>query len=842
VVGRTAWFRRCFADKFDPFGEVDVRDLGVARIAEWADIGLRRVADVGDWQELNRLGRRAYDLGIRNLHALLLTSAEAARHLRRAFYKRLWQLWLAEAYAEREDLAEFGVRRMEQLVTMFRHLDLGAVRSGAGRVRERVRGSSSGAGGGEARGQAAALKREISRRRPRPIRQLLQEVPELVQALTPCMLMSPLSVSQYLLSERLQFDLVIFDEASQVKPEDAITAVFRGNALVVAGDPKQLPPTNFFEASLSDGYDEEAPDETLESILDECATWMPEVALRWHYRSRDDSLIAFSNHHFYANRLVTFPNADRTELDLGPRLVYCTEGVYDRSKSRTNRNEARTVAVLVGELHRRYPDDSLGIVALSQAQQEAIHDAIEDLARRDATYERLLSAVDEPEGLFVKNLETVQGDERDTIILSVGYGRDETGRLTMNFGPLNQEGGERRLNVAVSRARNRVIVVSSIKADDMPLGVSRGPLLLRRYLEYAEKGPGALASSADGGLGEVESPFEEAVRAALVDCGLDMRAQVGCGAYRVDLAVLDPEHPGRYLLGIECDGATYHSARTARDRDRLRQQVLERLGWRIIRIWSTDWVKDPVRQIRRVLEEVAKVRAPSEPRPEGVPALSPEDGVAPEPAVEADPPEPEEAPAAVEPAAAAVEAAPHVYRAAELGVVGTARSFYVRSEARDPRFLSLVVKVVEAESPVHKDLVAKRLATAFGMKQCGAKIRRLVTQSIVALSRRGALRMERGFVWCRDDRPIVVRTNAGALEARDPEHIAAEEVREAVLQVVSESFGIAREECAVGVARAFGFERAGAKIREWAGKAVDAAVAEGAVEVVGDGTLVLPRR
>jgi very-short-patch-repair endonuclease len=566
------------------------------------------------------------------------------------------------------------------------------------------------------------------------------------------------------------------------------------------------------------------------------------VPLRWHYRSRDDSLIAFSNHHFYRNRLVTFPNAERAELDLGPRFVFCTEGVYDRSRSRTNRNEARTVAVLLGELHKRYPGDSLGVVALSQAQQEAIQDAIEDLARGDSMYERLLSAAEEPEGLFVKNLETVQGDERDTIILSVGYGRDETGRLHTNFGPLNREGGERRLNVAVSRARNRVVVVSSIKADDLPRTGSRGIVLLREYLEYAEKGPGTLASAADGGLDEGESPFEEAVRAALVDRGLDMRAQVGCGAYRVDLAVVDPEHPGRYLLGIECDGATYHSARTARDRDRLRQQVLERLGWRTVRIWSTDWVKDPERQIARVVEEVAKARALPDARPEGIPAVSAEGVAGAEPAIGPDPPAPEEARADAEPGAAVAEAAPHVYRAAELGVVGTSDSFYALAEARDPSFLSLVVKVVEVESPVHKDVVARRLTTAFGMKHCGAKIQRLVTQSIVALSRRGTLRIQRGFAWAREPRPVVVRTNAGASEVRSPEHIAAEEVREAVLKVVSESFGVGRDECAAGVARAFGFERAGARIREWALKAVDAAVREGAVEVVGEGTLVLPRR
>ena len=855
------YFRGCFSEESDPFGGIALRGLSAEGLGEWAERHLVRFNEIEDWAELARVAKRARELGVGSFHEALLGHPEAVPEARGAFYKRVCHLWLAEAYATRPALSQFGLARMEQLVRMFRELDLGAVKCGAERTRRRAREGQRPASQLRASGQLAVLKHEIGKqRRHKPMRQLLQEIPELVQALTPCMLMSPLSVSQYLASDRLQFDLVIFDEGSQVKPEDAITAVMRGDGLVVAGDPKQLPPTDFFEASLLDDYDDDASGEApLDSVLDECMTWMPEVLLKWHYRSRDDSLIAFSNHHFYDNRLVTFPNASCAERELGLFFEHCARGVYDRGKSRTNRTEARQVAALVGRLRQRYPNDSLGVVALSQAQQEAIYEAIQELARTDPLYEGLLAANDDPEGFFVKNLETVQGDERDTIILSIGYGRDQTGQLTMHFGPLNKTGGERRLNVAVTRARNRVVIVSSITAADMPRTASQGPTLLRSYLEYAEKGPPALVSGADGGLGDVESPFEDAVRRALVGKGLEVRAQVGCSAYRVDLAVVDPGSPGRYLIGIECDGSSYHSARTARDRDRLRQQVLEGLGWRIMRIWSTDWVRNPDRQIERVLQEVTMARERLEVQGETAALATPSDRPGADPSTDAPAGFPDESATVSplppdEPVARLAEdtrleavgesqgVERHVYEVAELGTVGRPERFYALASDRHPDVLLLVRRVAEAESPVHRDVVAKRLASAFGMEKCGPRIGRLVQGCIAAASRRGFVRIERDFVWRIEERPVVVRTNAGAAEPRVPEHIAPEEARQAVLDVVSASFGVTRDECVVEVARAFGFERTGKKIREWVGRALDAALRDGAVEIAGEQTLVLAPR
>lgn len=495
--------------------------------------------------------------------------------------------------------------KMERVREEFAAGDRQAIADGATRVVQSVLAKRGNVAVSAPIGPMATLRRELQKkRRHKPIRQLLSEIPELAQDLMPCMMMSPLTVSQYLGgSDRLNFDLVVFDEASQVKPEDALGAIMRGSQLILAGDSKQLPPTTFFDRTLDDApNDDEVVLDALESVLDEATVWLPERLLRWHYRSKDESLIAFSNHEFYENRLVTFPDAGKGEA-LGVTFEYCAKGVYDRGGSRRNQVEASRVAEVVLEIACAHPTDSIGVVAFSWAQEEAIWDAFEDKAKTDSAFERFLRDDDGPEPFFIKNLETVQGDERDTIIISVGYGPDAQGRLTMNFGPLNQEGGGRRLNVAVTRARKRVVLVSSIRADDIPADAAGGAQLLRRYLDFAARGVDALQSNRNGAA-EPESPFEEAVRSALQARGLDVRAQVGCGPYRIDLAVVDPEHPGAYLVGIECDGRTYHSGQTARDRDRLREQVLKERGWRLVRIWSTDWFRNPERQVDRVVQAV----------------------------------------------------------------------------------------------------------------------------------------------------------------------------------------------------------------------------------------------
>jgi very-short-patch-repair endonuclease len=466
------------------------------------------------------------------------------------------------------------------------------------------------------------LLREVhKKRRHLPLRKLFAALPRVLPRLKPCIMMSPLAVSTYLESPDLIFDLVIFDEASQVRPHDAICAIYRGRQLLVAGDQKQLPPTRFFERSFEDGSEDD--DEALtdyESVLDVCCTLgLPRRRLRWHYRSRREALIAFANHHLYDNELVTFPSVLDTDENPAITYEYVADGRWRSGKGGGfNAVEAKRTAELVLEHFRLHPEQSLGVIAFSLRQQMRILDELEKLRREHPEWEQFFQE-DRDEPFFVKNLENVQGDERDVIFLSVGYGPDDNGKVAMRFGPLNRQGGERRLNVAVTRARARMTVVSSIRAQDLDIARSsaEGVRLLRAYLDFAERGTTSLPSkiAADGSRG-CDSAFEQEVFEELTRRGLTVLTQVGCSGFRVDLAVVDPQAPDRYLLGVECDGAAYHGSATARDRDRLRQEVLQSLGWRLCRVWSADWIRDREGQVRRVLSAVERAqRGERDPRP-----------------------------------------------------------------------------------------------------------------------------------------------------------------------------------------------------------------------------------
>lgn len=442
------------------------------------------------------------------------------------------------------------------------------------------------------------------KRKQKPIRMIMKEIPSFIQELKPCFLMSPLSVSTFL-SDNLEFDVTIFDEASQVFPEDAIVAIYRSKQLIVVGDSKQMPPTKFFMASDSDDeeYDDEKPDiDSYESILDLCSTTFPTKSLLCHYRSRDEGLIAFSNKNFYNYNLVTYPSTYGKKDDLGVDFVYLNNGVID-SRTKVNVIEAEKVVDLIFEHFKTHPERSLGVVAFNIRQQDAILKLLDKRRAQDSSLEEYFKA-DREEPFFVKNLETVQGDERDTIIFSITYAKNDKGQFALRFGPLSLVGGERRLNVAITRAKLNVKVVSSIHAYDIDISrVSNvGPKLLHDYLDYAEHGSAALDRAINVDLVEdFDSPFEQDVYAFLKDNGFDVTTQVGCSRYRIDLGL---KRPGTsdYVLAIECDGATYHSSKSARDRDRLRQSILEGMNWKFYRIWSTDWYKNNSVEKSKLLE------------------------------------------------------------------------------------------------------------------------------------------------------------------------------------------------------------------------------------------------
>ncbi|CAN5480190.1 DUF4011 domain-containing protein [soil metagenome] len=688
------------------------------------------------WCLWRQVREQAIDQGLQALVARLETGAvplsEVASHFR--FSYRSW--WLKKTIDTDPVLRGFSSADHARKIREFREADarfqtltedyIVATLSG------RIPSISGDAVGPDS--ELGRLRRELQKqRRQMPVRQLVHGLPTLLPKLKPCLLMSPLSVAQYLDAGYAPFDLVVFDEASQIPVWDAVGAIARGRQLVVVGDPRQLPPTSFFSKSVdpeggAPGMDDE-PVEELESILDEClGAGMNRLSLQWHYRSRHESLITFSNVNYYDSSLVTFPSPVTSDSAVRFERV---AGVYDRGGSRTNRAEADAIVEGIAE-HYLSPDKkrlTLGVVTFNQTQQLLIETLVDARRRANPELDRAIAArASEP--LFIKNLENVQGDERDVIFFSITYGPDAAGKTTMNFGPLNGEGGQRRLNVAISRAREAVVIYSTLMPEQIDLARVRatGVRDLKHYLEFAIKGYRALVAQSLPTGREPDSPFEVAVIRLLRNQGWEVHPQVGCSGYRLDIGVVDPRAPGRYLAGIECDGATYHSAATARDRDRLRQHVLEGLGWNILRIWSTDWWLNPEGEIDKISQRLkALVEAPDAAPANSALQLPVALQAEPEQATESEavqaPDSPDRGPleAAPEPEAIASEqAALTIFRPAALPAAGEPLLFHGASAAEE--LIAHLVHVIDAEGPLTETALFRKVAHAWGIERMGARV------------------------------------------------------------------------------------------------------------------------
>ncbi|WP_246430530.1 DUF3320 domain-containing protein [Streptomyces rectiverticillatus] len=685
-------------------------------------------------------------------------------------------------------------------------------------------------------GQAAVIRREAEKkRRHMPVRRLLAETREVAQLTKPCLMMSPLTVSQFLPMD-FTFDVVIFDEASQVLPQDAVNSVYRGRALIVAGDQKQLPPTSFFSTGAEDDdedeWDENAP-VGFESVLDICkgSGVLRSLSLRWHYRSRHENLIAFSNHEFYEGDLITFPGALEQAPDIGVEFIKA-DGVYDRGGQSNNPIEAATVAQRVIHHFTTRPHLTLGVVALSKAQAETIEEELHKARAGRPDLDQYFTE-DRLDGFFVKNLETVQGDERDVIILSVGYGPDQKGRLLSTFGPLNKEGGWRRLNVAVTRARRRMEVVASFHGGDLKESTNGGVRALQRYLEYAANGPRVLRTEAAAPDAGPESPFEEEVFALLRGWGYSVQPQVGVAGYRIDMAIRHPDAPGTYALGIECDGAMYHSSRAARDRDRLRESVLRELGWRLHRIWGTDWYRnrrDAMERLRAAVEAACV----ADPHASSAPPVTP--------SVEStDAPVTEGPPEAVQPvhfvpvvvtsaswsrpyqeAETALLAEVRARACARLGVPGI--------ELQDPGAAEAIAEValcaIEVEGPVEEEMIFTRVRTAWGLNRAGQVVRDRIQWALRSLARQGKI-VRSGTAYDRPGREIACMRTPTPECNRKVGLVPAVERRFALCRVVDEGPGTHRQDLIRETARLFGWTRIGPDIRHGLTADIDALIAEG---------------
>lgn len=784
------------------FGVSGLDTIPFADVAARLSLWLQDTESLSRWANFHLRACEGRHLGlgpvVDSLYAGDIAPTEARDAFRRSCFSRI----LREMTRLNPELARFDGERHGKLVGEFQKLDQDRLLLARYRVlaahHERMPTMSAGVGA------VGIVNSELERKRGhRPVRQLLRDAGSVVQAIKPVFMMSPLSVAQFLEPGAVEFDLLVVDEASQVQPVDALGAIARCKQIVVVGDSKQLPPTRFFArvtSNLPGDEDEEsgaAQVQDIESILGLCsARGLPSALLRWHYRSRHHSLIAVSNQEFYENRLFIVPSPQATSVELGLRLRHLPDGVFDSGGSGTNRIEARAVCRAVIEHARKTPALSLGVAAFSVRQQQAILDELEFLRRENPDTEPFFNG-HPTEPFFVKNLENVQGDERDVIFISIGYGRDLNGYLAMRFGPLSNDGGERRLNVLISRAKKRCEVFSSITADDIDLerAQGRGVRSLKAFLQFAQTG--RLSVAQRSGRDE-ESPFEEAVKAALEAQGLEVHPQVGVAGFFVDLAVVDRTRAGCYVLGIECDGAAYHSSRSARDRDRLRQAVLEDHGWQIHRIWSTDWFQRPAEQLRRALAAVERAR-------EATGETTPPEKVPADAAVEITR---EEEQAAENPLPAML-AAP--YRVASFSA----------PRGRDPHELPTIEmadvlhRIVQEEGPIHEDELVVRVKDIWGLQRAGSRVQDAVAKGIRALLvTQRCSREEDCLAIPNAAVPIRNRANAPSPGLRKSELLPPSEIRAAIVALVDEAHGVSARELPATIARLFGFKTTTAALRE----------------------------
>ena len=774
-----------------------------ARVSEWRHSPER----ITRWVAFMDRIRTAEDYGLGTLVGRLLDGSLSGDALLETFDRSYFEAMRSVIFIAHPELKKFDGESHRRNVESFCKLDQERMKLARDQIAHEHASRLPRNMGGI--GPLGVLNGEVAKKRNHlPIRQLLERAGPVIQQIKPVFLMSPLSVAQFLKPGAVSFDLLVVDEASQIEPVDALGAVARCRQMVVVGDERQLPPTRFFAKLTGNDDDPDEDDEVTfrakdaESILDLClAKGLPHRMLNWHYRSKHQSLIAVSNKQFYDNRLFIVPSPYDAVAGMGLKFNHLPDAHYDRGNTRTNPKEARTVAEAVMRHAREAPDRTLGVATFSVAQRQAVQNELELLRKQNPETEEFFSrASSEP--FFVKNLENIQGDERDVIFISLGYGRTKEGYVAMSFGPLNSDGGERRLNVLISRAKLRCEVFSSITGDDIDLSRSkgRGVAALKMCLSFAQTGRLGIAEETGR---DPDSVFEEQVAARLTALGHDVKTQIGTAGFFIDLAVADPDKPGRFVLGIECDGAQYHSSRSARDRDRLRQNVLEAHGWVLHRIWSTDWFLRPEEETTKVVKAIEAAKAQWREMDERA-----DDSVS---AVPIRFSSHEEADAEVVVAEVGTEReATTRYEEAKLSV----RRQVEPHETPLPEMMKHVVQVVTAEGPIHESEIVVRIRSAWGLARAGNRIRDAVQAAIKAAKRKGEI--SGGPFYLVPGQQVIVRSR-GEVDSntlRRPEILPPEEVKVAIAQVVEENFGAERDQLAQAVARLFGFGATSAQLRE----------------------------
>lgn len=789
-------------------------DSPFAALREQLSAWLEAVPTIYETIRFNALHDELITLGLPEVAQAASNWERDADDLVHAFDYSWYAGLVAHAYGASPALARFDRLKQAHLIDRFRHLDQRSLDHAQAGLAKRIWQTQPRLSDP---GEMAIVRNEANKkRRLMPIRQLMEQAGRAVQAIKPVFMMSPMSIASFLPPGKVEFDVVIFDEASQVKAVDAFGALLRGRQAIVVGDTRQMPPTDFFGRDV-EFDDEDNVTADIESVLSLFrARGAQERYLSWHYRSRHESLIAVSNVEFYERKLTIFPSSGTNALATGLEMVCLPHALYDRGRTRTNRDEARAVAQAVMEHATTHPGLSLGVVAFSVAQRDLIQVELELLRRKSPGPERFFTDAHPTEPFFVKNLENVQGDERDRIFISIGYGRNESGRIAKEFGPLNREGGERRLNVLISRAKMGMTVFSNFRGEELDLDetASHGVRALKHFLKYAETR--VLDIPRETGRAP-DSPFELEVMTALQARGYGIEPQVGTAGYFIDMAVKDPELPGRYVLAIECDGAAYHSSRSARDRDRLRQGVLEGLGWTFHRIWSTDWFRDPGRELDRAIAAIEAACALRKAARPVQPAVKPVDA----PFIER-----------AQPDADTTSPGVATYRKAVLPRWKGGEAIH---EVGLPQLAGLIRNVVAIEAPVHEAEVTRRLMEAFGVSRAGSRITQAISRAFEHGVRATLFNHVDGFLHIEPRGEVQARSRSAFAPAeRRIEWVSPEELDAALLQAIQAGFSMDRNAAITSALELLGFGRASANIAGVLGERLDTLLATGRLRLVAD--------
>lgn len=805
----------------------DLREMTYSRSYERIAQCLQYFDQLEFWIDFRKIRQECCETVLKN-YIQKIEEDEQFDYIRDSFLRAYYLKVLDHTFSEEPVLSGFKRNRHEKVIENFRKNDekqlMAAQARLCSKLIEQLPDSNSLI---RVNDEVSILQKELNKRQKHmPLRKLFRRIPNLLMRLKPCLMMSPLSVSYFLEAESYNFDLVIFDEASQILPEDAIGAILRGKQVIIAGDIKQMPPTSFFSSSVGtsekdfDVENEDEEDEVLAaSILEEAAGTLPSKTLLWHYRSKNENLIAFSNSEIYDNKLVTFPNSTIFTKDMGVEYVYVSDGIYEGRGKNCNEKEAQQCVKLLEKHIIEHPERSLGIIAFSEKQQGVIQREVDNFRIANPKYEFFFeNNSDEP--FFVKNLENVQGDERDTIIFSICYAKDASGRLYMRFGPLGQQGGERRLNVAITRAKCNVKLVGSLLPEELDLNRIKadGVRLLRRYIEFAIHGESRLKQNRNIAAFNKDE-FCDCVAEFISELGFSIKRDVGSSDNRIDIAVSDPDDPDSFIAGIECDGYMYKAAKTARDRDSLRFSMLNRMGWNMYRVWSTEWICNEKAAKKQLLDFLNKAR-------NGI-----EDS---ERIIDHDISNLVEK---VDKVQESVEEGNAYglgkYTITPYGKLKPIRNIYDYSTISED-----ILCVLSYEQPISLNLLYRRITYAFGIEKMTAKYRTAISVTISRELKEKVILDKNEFLWVTPKKLPKPRVPSDAESLRKIEDISIEEIMELMKIVLLRAYGLESSDLIAECSAVFSYERRGARINTIMNDAIDKLKKDKVIEFV-DGKINL---